>query len=249
MKILIIDNDETALEILSHVLRRAGYQVFTSQKASCLDLILKEQPDLVLLDVNMPGIDGETAARTLTRDRQAIKGKIVFHSANEAGILEGMAKAAGLDGYICKTNRVSDLVDRVRSILDPGTDRPAPKVLLVHGDAKLLAFMTSGLEPLGIKVVSTTSSLCTNLVLLEKPDLVVLGSDVQGMAGDLLASIIRSLPGATKTRLALLIPQTNDRFSRLLAEGRVDSLITLGGDWTATVTQLLAEVERGPASP
>lgn len=103
-KILIIDDQNDVIMFTSAVLVRAGYKVLTSRTVTCLDLIFNEQPDLILLDVHMPGIGGEVAAGILTQERSAIRGKIVFHSARDPADLRRMAFLAGIDGFIQKAS-------------------------------------------------------------------------------------------------------------------------------------------------
>ena len=68
-KILVVDDSPTERHVLVELLTRKGYQVLTAE--SCEEGIEKaksEQPDLVLMDVVMPGLNGYQATRTLTRD-------------------------------------------------------------------------------------------------------------------------------------------------------------------------------------
>lgn len=279
-KILIIDDDDTVLSTLTLILKRSGYEVLTSRRVTCLDLIFREEPALILLDVQMPGIDGETAAAILTRERQGIKGKIVFHSAHDASILDRMARTAGIDGFICKTAGIHELIRQVESFIGPGTGsrvRPATpvspprrltpppfeapprnppavkaepaspsgarRILLVDSDESYLRSMRTSLRAMSVDAETTTSSFCTNQILLQKPELVVLGIEVQGISGEILASIIRSVPGLPPTMLILLVSARSEKFDTLVREGRIDAVVVRSSDWVTMAHEILQELD------
>ena len=70
-KILIIDDSPTERYILTEILNRGGYQVITAENGEeGLARAYSEQPDLILMDVVMPGLNGYQATRTLSRNEQ-----------------------------------------------------------------------------------------------------------------------------------------------------------------------------------
>src|SRR5688572_161958 len=95
-KILIIDDDPFVLASTQAILERSGFQVLTSESIDCLDRVVRENPQLVLLDLHMPGMRGEEAARRLSALRPAFTGRIVFHSAEEPDELRRRAVEAGI---------------------------------------------------------------------------------------------------------------------------------------------------------
>jgi twitching motility two-component system response regulator PilH len=68
-KVLVVDDSKTELHFLADLLRQHGYQVRTAENAEeTLRLLAEDRPDLVLLDVVMPGQNGFQLTRTITRD-------------------------------------------------------------------------------------------------------------------------------------------------------------------------------------
>ncbi len=115
-KILVVDDDETNRDLVGKALEHEGYQVERAEDGqSGLDKIREWRPHLVLLDVNMPGLNGlETLAKLRTREEYV---SVVFVSANSKreDILTGLD--AGADDYVCKPFDILELMARVRAQL------------------------------------------------------------------------------------------------------------------------------------
>src|SRR4030042_1131443 len=92
-KILVVDDEEDILELVRHNLAREGYQVVcaaTGEKA--VDKAQKEKPDLIVLDLMLPGIDGLQVARSLKDDARTRHVPIIMLTAKgeEADIVTGL---------------------------------------------------------------------------------------------------------------------------------------------------------------
>src|SRR5574341_2562067 len=114
-RILLIDDDPTLLDLLSQYLANAGYQVFAAPNGSIgLKLAYNEHPDLVLLDVMLPGMDGwEICARL--REMTAVPIVMLTAKASEADKLRGFR--LGVDDYVTKPFSFAELVARVQAVL------------------------------------------------------------------------------------------------------------------------------------
>jgi DNA-binding response OmpR family regulator len=116
--ILVIDDSEIVLEMTRFTLESAGYRVLTRDRAQgSIVAILNEQPDLVLLDVNMPSMSGDSIAEVLSRSGPARHTVIVLYSSLPANALRMKALATGAHGFIQKTSVQADLVRQVRALL------------------------------------------------------------------------------------------------------------------------------------
>lgn len=117
--ILVIDDNAVVLEITRSTLEQAGYRVSTRDRSTgAIAAILHERPDLVLLDVNVPNMTGDSLADVLGRTRAARGTLVVLHSSLPANALRMKALAAGAHGFIQKTGLQSDLVRQVRAFLE-----------------------------------------------------------------------------------------------------------------------------------
>jgi PAS domain S-box-containing protein len=102
-RILVVNDDKGVLLVTSHILRNAGYEILTASSGqACLDLMRpNKKPELVLLDVVMPGIDGFEVCRRIKSDQDLPGIIVILYSSKRAGLddqVQGLA--AGADGYI-----------------------------------------------------------------------------------------------------------------------------------------------------
>lgn len=117
-KILIVDDEEDILELLRFNLTREGYHVIPATTGEeTLRLASTETPDLILLDLMLPGIDGLAVAKHLKNDEKTRDIPIIMLTAKgeEADIVTGLE--LGADDYITKPFSPRVLVARVRSVL------------------------------------------------------------------------------------------------------------------------------------
>jgi CheY-like chemotaxis protein len=103
MRILIIEDNQVNLELATDLLEVAGYEVLSACSAEDgVELARAQQPDLVLMDLSLPGMDGLTATRLLRADNQTMQIPIVVLTANVMKGDEARAREAGANGFIAK---------------------------------------------------------------------------------------------------------------------------------------------------
>jgi two-component system OmpR family response regulator len=123
--ILIIDDSEIVLEVTKGALEAAGYRVIThSRAAGSVALWLQESPDLVLLDVNLPTISGDTLALMFDKARPGRESVILLHSTLAPEVLQAKANTVGAHGYLQKSGDLFNLVRVVNRWLK--RQRPIP---------------------------------------------------------------------------------------------------------------------------
>lgn len=106
--VLLTDDNEDIIELLELILRNAGYKLITAADGrEAVATCLAQQPDLVLMDLRMPGMDGFEAVATLRK--QGFKRPIVVLTASESEEDRARAEAAGCDAYVLKTLDMSGL--------------------------------------------------------------------------------------------------------------------------------------------
>lgn len=99
-RILVIDDDSKHLITVKEILEMEGYAVYThSMPFGSTQLARSLAPDLILLDINMPGLSGDALAKLLSSHTKA---PIVFHSSNDEDDLRQMVRFHNVKGYICK---------------------------------------------------------------------------------------------------------------------------------------------------
>jgi len=133
MKILVVDDDLELLGLIGFALRQAGYLAITAaQGGEALELFEREQPDLVILDVNLPVLNGFEVCRRIRAEATTPIMMLTARSSEEDQVqgLDG-----GADDYLTKPFSPRTLLARVRALLRRAEiDRPAP---LTAGDLTL----------------------------------------------------------------------------------------------------------------
>lgn len=117
-KILIVDDVPANLDVLYPALEDSGYQVLVATSGeSALDVVTRETVDLILLDVQMPGIDGYETCRRLKANPESRDVPVIFLTASgdTTGVVEGL-ESGGVD-YVTKPFRHEEVLARVRTHL------------------------------------------------------------------------------------------------------------------------------------
>jgi len=114
MKILVVEDDLSLSDVLAFTLRRVGYEVITAfDGVAALQLWEAEKPDLVVLDLNLPKLDGLAVCRQIRSQAQTPIIILSVRSGDEA-VVEGLE--LGADDYIVKPFSPNQLVARIRAV-------------------------------------------------------------------------------------------------------------------------------------
>ncbi len=109
-RVLVIEDNRTNMELTVLLLEMAGYIVISASDAETgLKKVHEERPDLVLMDVQLPGMDGLQATAILKHDQKTRSIPVIALSALAMKGDEGRIRAAGCDGYIAKPVRYKEL--------------------------------------------------------------------------------------------------------------------------------------------
>jgi two-component system response regulator VicR len=121
-KILIVDDEPPIVDVLSYNLRQANYEVVVARDGEqALDLARREQPDLVILDLMLPRLDGLEVCRILRRERDV---PIIMLTARDAEVDRVVGLELGADDYVVKPFSVRELMVRVKNVLRRTAPRP-----------------------------------------------------------------------------------------------------------------------------
>jgi DNA-binding response OmpR family regulator len=117
-KIVVIDDDSKALSIAKRLLEAAGYEVITSDSPLRMpQLVQRERPNLVLLDLEMPALSGEHVLDFTTLFDFLREVPIVIHSAKDEESLKSLVERSSAVGYIRKTNNGLTFVAQVERFI------------------------------------------------------------------------------------------------------------------------------------
>jgi two-component system cell cycle response regulator DivK len=121
MKILYVEDNENSAYMLQQRLKRRGYEVILAKDGSeGVALAQKELPDLIIMDIAMPVLDGCEAARQLRNSQATASIPIVALSSHAMPGDREMAVAAGCDDYDTKPVNFSRLLAKIEALLASG---------------------------------------------------------------------------------------------------------------------------------
>ncbi len=134
-KIMIIDDEQPIADILQYNLEQEGFRVLVAYDGeSAIRLAFAEKPDLILLDIMLPRIDGFNVCREI---RQKLDVPIIMLSAREAEVDKVLGLELGADDYVTKPFSARELIARVKATLRRSQLQEKSKKILVCGDLKL----------------------------------------------------------------------------------------------------------------
>lgn len=117
-KILIVEDEEDILKLLEYHLVGNGYEVFTAISGlEALRLARRHQPDLVLLDLMLPGLDGFEVCRELKQDAQTSSVAVIMLTARGEEVDRVVGLELGADDYVTKPFSPREIVLRIKAVL------------------------------------------------------------------------------------------------------------------------------------
>ncbi|KHO62275.1 MULTISPECIES: response regulator transcription factor [Thermoanaerobacter] len=187
-KIFVVDDEIKILEVVKSYLEHEGFSVITETNGNnVLDTFKKEKPDLVILDLMLPGISGEELCKRL---RQFSNVPILMLTAKvqESDKINGFS--IGADDYITKPFSPRELVMRVKAILRRTTDDvPLAEVMSFNNDDLVVDFKAHTVKKKGVVVNLTPNEFKILKFLIRNPNRVftreeliekVMGFDYEG---------------------------------------------------------------------
>ena len=117
-KILVVDDEINITQILQFSIGAEGYEVITAQNGEeAIDKAKREQPDLIILDIMMPRIDGYEACRILKANPLTKNIPVVLLTAKGRDIDKRLGQEVGAIDYIVKPFSPNKLIDRIQKLL------------------------------------------------------------------------------------------------------------------------------------
>ncbi len=133
-KILVVDDDLETLRLVGLMLQRQGYQIVAANNgAQALEFARTEQPDLILLDVMMPDMDGYEVTRQLRAEAATANTPILMFTAKSQVDDKVTGYDAGVDDYLTKPTHPAELTAHVKVLLSRGSKTRSSAQLLDRG--------------------------------------------------------------------------------------------------------------------
>jgi two-component system alkaline phosphatase synthesis response regulator PhoP len=116
-KILIVDDEPDLLKIACFRLEKSGYQILSATDGqSALEMVDKERPDLVLLDLRLPLLNGPDVCLRMKKDQNLKHIPVILFTASTQNIAE-ITEACGAQGYITKPFAVDELLEKIKKLI------------------------------------------------------------------------------------------------------------------------------------
>ena len=120
-RVLVVDDESDAIELIEYNLKGAGYQVFTAANGTkALEMARRHQPDVIVLDLMLPEVDGIEVCKTLRRNPETTEIPILMLTAKADEIDRVIGLEVGADDYVTKPFSPRELVLRIKNILRRG---------------------------------------------------------------------------------------------------------------------------------
>ena len=169
-RLVIVEDEPDIVEILAYNLEREGYEVESATDGLAgLELIKKKLPDLVLLDLMLPGCDGLEICRQMKEGRSTRSIPVIMVTAkgDESDIIVGLG--VGADDYVSKPFSPKEIVARVKAVLRRVADPVESATCITQGPLKVFP-EEYGLEVNGKPVSLTLTEFRILLALCEQPN-------------------------------------------------------------------------------
>ena len=179
--VLLVDDDESILDIITLKLRQIGIRVTIARTGdAALRVIGKEIPDLIVLDIMMPGISGHEVLRRLKQDADFVNVPVIMLTSKTEQKDVVSALHGGAIDYVIKPVDPEKLVVRINRTLDAGRFT----VMIADNDHLILQLLDSKYRNRGFKVMTADDGKeAWNQILKNLPDLVILDRMMPGLDG------------------------------------------------------------------
>jgi K+-sensing histidine kinase KdpD/CheY-like chemotaxis protein len=170
--ILIVDDDDSIRSLLQQELGEAGYQIDEAANGKeALAKVRAKRPDLIILDIMMPEMNGFDVAAVLKNDPQTMDIPIIVLS-----VVQDKARGfrIGVDRYLTKPIDTTLLFDEIGSLLEQGKSKK--KVMVVDEDSSAVKTLSDVLEARGFNVVESDGKELIEKAISSQPDIIILNS-------------------------------------------------------------------------
>ncbi|HET9747452.1 MAG TPA: GAF domain-containing protein [Chitinophagaceae bacterium] len=170
--ILIVDDDDSIRSLLQQELSDAGYLIEQATNGKeALEIVRKNKPDLIILDVMMPEMNGFDVAAVLKNDPQTMDIPIIVLS-----VVQDKARGyrIGVDRYLTKPIDTTELFAEVGNLLEQGKSKK--KVMIVDEDSAAVKSLTDVLQAKGYYVVESDGKELVEKAVSTQPDIIILNS-------------------------------------------------------------------------
>ncbi len=155
-KILIVDDEKDIVKMLNYNLKKEGYRTVDAHDGEdALDLAVREHPDLIILDLMLPGIDGLEVCKQLKKEVKTSRIPVIMLTAKTQETDKIVGLELGADDYVSKPFSLKELIARIKAVLRRSSEKEVPREIVKLGD--LIMDLSQISVSVGNKPVELTS--------------------------------------------------------------------------------------------
>jgi signal transduction histidine kinase/CheY-like chemotaxis protein len=220
-RILVVEDDPDIASLIEHNLAQVGYTVQTvATGKAALEMVKRERPDLITLDIYLPDIDGQEVLATLKSDPEAADIPVIVVSVVSDG--KESLEAGAID-FLSKPLEASRLIDAVSRVLGH-----IGSILIVEDDLDTTHMLTESLQRAGYRVMVTSNGRqAIALARDDQPDLILLDLRLPRMDGVTILHHLKRSPKTAKIPVVIMtgsVTLDTVRRQQFVAMGAVDFL-------------------------
>ncbi|MDD4954004.1 MAG: response regulator transcription factor [Candidatus Omnitrophica bacterium] len=165
-KILIIEDEKDIIKMLDYNLKKDGFRVASCRDGEeALDLAVSEHPDLILLDLMLPGMDGLEVCKTLKKEAKTSGIPIIMLTARAQEADKVVGLELGADDYVTKPFSPRELLARIKAVLRRAKDKEKLPQVLNIGDLKVdLSRIQVSIKDKPLELTAKEFELLTTLI-------------------------------------------------------------------------------------
>lgn len=243
--LLLLEDEPLQSEVLRKNLAEFGYVIrVCSNLAQVADAIARQKPDLFICDLTLPDSTEEDVFEQIKHlHQQGIPSLIL--SGRATFDLRVKAVRAGTAGYLLKTVKINDLVNKIRDLTSFDCAKPY-RILMIDDQLSITQYYQQMLEYHGFDFRSLTDPSHL-LELLEDfdPDIFLLDYNLEEYSGAEIARLIRQLPALESTPIVFLTAESVDQLKTNLVELGSDDVIRKDIKPDAFISQVTSRIKRG----
>lgn len=223
--ILIVDDDRISIKLAEFVLQKDGYSVVTVESGeACIDYLKNRGGiDLVLLDIEMPRLNGIETLEKIRAEKSIADTRVFFLTGNEFSRYEDVARRLNVLDFISKPVYGPEMLERVnKAFADAETDS-RDTILVVDDDRMNLKLAEHMLSSTYNVILAQDYQETLNSLSMERPSLVLLDVHMPGMNGFELLSEIRKMKACSDLPVVFLTADSDRETEvRVFREGALD---------------------------
>lgn len=128
-RILVVEDNKVAREVVQHILKRRPFEVeFAESGEQAIEAVSKQSYDLILMDLQMPGLDGFQTTERIRRHKNGRQVPVVALTANDSGEHRALCRQCGMQGFLSKPVQAEEMLRTLDALLMPAEELHTPSL-------------------------------------------------------------------------------------------------------------------------